>query len=195
MHDVMTDMSQVNLDWLRSALGTDEVSGYEVDAFQSTNSRSARILVRYTGPASTEGPVKLFLKMCNGAGFDGLSEVHYYTRDYVGLADAPIPTCYDAAFDPQTGAYHILMEDLSDTHRHNARPTLAYGMGLAQAFGALHAHWWGDERLRRLDRQLPDPAALQRYLDHVLPGLPYLLDELPGDLRREWEPALVNAFA
>ena len=61
----------------------------------------------------------LFLKMVNAdfgdQSFDA-SEVMYYRRDHVDVADAPLLPCYDAHYSEELKCYHILLDDVSETH-------------------------------------------------------------------------------
>ena len=106
----------------------------------------------------------LRLKICAGNTF-GRSEVDYYTRDYIGLIDAPLVRCFDAQYDPAVG-YHLLLEDLATTYhdRKEVPPTLAYGMVVAQALGRMHRHHWESGLV-------PDTKAMNRYLDEIRPGV------------------------
>jgi hypothetical protein len=106
----------------------------------------------------------LRLKICLGDTF-GRSEVDYYIRDYVRMANAPLVRCFDAQYEPGVG-YHILLEDLRTTHTDNKiiHPSVAYGIAVAEALGRLHAHHW-------CSQDAPDGAALDRYFDEVRPGL------------------------
>jgi hypothetical protein len=114
----------------------------------------------------------------------GPSEVQYYARDYVGLYWAPIPTCYDIAYAAARRWYHILMDDLSATHRDNrkATPTLAYGQAVADALAALHAYRWGDGRLREIGAAVPGVGEIDRYMAHIAPGLAPILHASTEDI-------------
>ncbi len=83
----------------------------------SVNAQIVRIAPHYDEQARGALPTALLLKLCAGGDSFGPSEVDYYTRDYAGLADAPIPRCYDAHFSAERRAYHILMDDHSATHQ------------------------------------------------------------------------------
>jgi len=122
----------------------------------------------------------LRLKVCLGPTF-GRSEVDYYTRDYVGLRDAPLVPCLDAQFDPAVG-YHILLDDLTETHRdrRDVAPSLAYGMAAAQAIGRMHRHHW--EAM-----PAPDRAKMDRYFDEVRPGIAAMEEATGRPLRERFE--------
>jgi hypothetical protein len=106
----------------------------------------------------------LRLKICVGQTF-GRSEVDYYTRDYVDLAGAPLVRCFAARFEPGVG-YHLLLDDLSDTHhdRRDVPPTVDYGCAVAQALAAMHRHHWETQ-------PAPSDATINRYLDEIRPGI------------------------
>jgi Phosphotransferase enzyme family len=106
----------------------------------------------------------LRLKVCLGDTF-GRSEIDYYTRDYLSMLDAPLVQCFDAQYEPGVG-YHLLLEDLAETHVDNKliQPSLSFGFAVAEALGRLHRHHW-------CTQPVPDRSALDRYFDEVRPGL------------------------
>jgi len=46
----------------------------------------------------------------------GKGEVEFYAKIYDAMDDPPAPRCFDAAYSPETGQYHVLLEDLTHTH-------------------------------------------------------------------------------
>ncbi len=165
---VVTSAAGITTDWLSAAMGEPVASFSLLHEEQANWSQHWPIAATL---ASGERRA-LRLKLCLGDTF-GPSELHYYTRDYVGLADAPLPRCYQACFEPGVG-YHLLLEDLSATHT-DARdlpPTLAYGLEVATLLGRLHAHHWQSQAA-------PDPSVVDRYLAEAQPGLA-VLQELTG---------------
>ena len=63
------------------------------------------------------------------------SEVRYYRRDYVDVADAPLLRCYDALYSEELRRYHILLDDVSETHitASEKEPSLDMGWRLPRA--------------------------------------------------------------
>jgi len=164
---VITSTDDISADWLSAALG-EPVASFSLHSEQANWSQHWPILATL---ASGERRA-LRLKLCLGDTF-GPSELHYYTRDYVGMPDAPLPRCYQGCFEHGVG-YHLLLEDLAATHT-DARdhtPTLAYGLEVARLLGRLHAHHWQSQ-------QAPARAAIDRYLAEAQPGLA-VLHELTG---------------
>jgi hypothetical protein len=136
-----------------------------------------RLHLTYDDAAEGARPPSLMLKIVlTEPGEFGPSEVEYYTRDYVGLTDAPLLPCYHAAYSAEQHAYHLLLADVSATHHNNweTTPSLAYGISLAGALAILHAHWWGCVAV---------PAAqIDRHMAHVRPGLAPLLAHAEGEI-------------
>ncbi len=131
---MMTSIDPVTADWLTAvlvrsnALTHGSVAAFDVDTGVGNWSTNARLTVRYTDEAQGSLPRRLFLKMVNtnpdGESFDA-SEVTYYGRDYVDVEDAPLLRCYDAMYSEELGRYHILLDDVSETHV-NALPVMTW---------------------------------------------------------------------
>lgn len=185
----MTQVAQLSCEWLADKL-REPVAAFHLTPETSTNANIARIV------ADTEhGQKHLFLKMCQGQ-FGNASEVNYYARDYLNLPDAPIPTCYDAAYSSKQRAYHLLMDDLSDTHHNNfeVAPTRAYGCAVAAGLATLHAHYWHPARLATIGEAIPTQAKLDEHLRHILPGLKPMLAAVGDELDAQSKAALPAIF-
>src|SRR5690606_4214238 len=97
---VITSLEQVTAEWLTAvvqqsgALTEGAVVGFEVEGGRGNWSTSGSLRLQYTAEAQGERPGSLFLKMVNTDLGDeesfGPSEVEYYARDYVDVADAPL---------------------------------------------------------------------------------------------------------
>jgi uncharacterized protein DUF1679 len=202
MPKVITHPDQVTQQWIQSALErggaivSGEVRRIDMESAASVHSTIARIWVEYCPCAAGKLPASLFLKICkaNGA-FVHDSEVNYYFRDYIGLPDAPIPICYDAQHSAnEGGAYHILMEDLSETHQKDRVPSLETGIAVARAVAKLHAAGWGERGIRALGGLLPDHAKLNQYLGHVGQGFAPLAEAVGADIDRSSKTAMIDIF-
>lgn len=156
---VIQDESEISTSWLCRVLNQ-RVDHFQIVRGHGNWSRQLTIHA-HLADGSTNA---LRLKICLGDTF-GRSEVDYYTRDYVGMHDAPIVQCMDAQYDPAVG-YHLLLEDLAQSHRdrRDVDPSLAYGLAVAQSLGRMHRHHWES-------MAAPDTALLDRYLDEVRPGV------------------------
>lgn len=199
---VITSLDQVTAEWLTDvlrysgALTHGRVESFDVDAGQRVLSIIARFNLRYVEGSRGEMPRRLFLKMVNadqGDEFFGLSEVNYYSRDYVGVADVPLARCHDAAYSAEQKCYHLLLDDLSESHveRSARAPTLEHGLALAEGLATLHAHWWGSERLAECGEWLPDAVKIKRFVEIAQPGAGHIIAYCPERLAAHW-PALIH---
>ncbi|WP_309119359.1 phosphotransferase [Paenibacillus sp.] len=180
-----TDPTQFNLDYIATCLhreGCLEPGARPVDfhleRIGADNSTGYRVRLIYEGTGAG-APDSLFLKLCGGGAF-GRSEVDYYTKDYAGKRGVPIPKCYDACYKDMS--YHLLLEDLTNTHRNHwdVEPTLAFGKAAARALARLHSYGWGADRLAALGYRVVDEWQLGRYLAQVRTGFEPLLEALRG---------------
>ena len=202
---VIASLDQVSADWLTAvlrhsgALTQGGVTAFTMETQQRELSANAKILLRYSDKAQGDLPQRLFLKLVNTDmedEFFGPSEVNYYTRDYVGLADRPILPCYDAAYSEQQRRYHILMDDLSATHvtAGSKTPTLAYGLALAEALAKLHAHWWSADRLNAGGEPIHSAEQIRRFVNIARPGVKHVLARCADQLPSHWPQALEELF-
>ena len=156
---ILTCVEEISCDWL-SAVLTKPVARFEARAEASNWSHQVPLTVHFTEGHSQA----LRLKICLGETF-GRSEVDYYMKDYVGMPNAPLVRCYDAQFEPGVG-YHVLLEDLSETH-HNRRevsPTFDYGLAVAEALGRFHRYHWESQ-------SAPEDSVWERYFAEIHPGI------------------------
>ena len=93
----------------------------------------------------------------------GRQEVAFY-RD-IASASPPglVPRCFDAHWDDASEAWHLLLEDLTDTHAISQPwplpPTLAECEAIVRTRARFHAAWWDDPRLGVSVGQWYDPAS------------------------------------
>lgn len=197
---VITRLDQVELAWLnrvlrnKGALLAGEVKQFELIPNNGNWSTGGRIILHYSEDASGKLPASLYLKLCRDT--FGPSEVYYYTRDYVGLKDAPLPICYDAAYSAGEVSYHLLLADLSQTHTINWErpPTESYGRAVVEGLARLHAYHWGEAGLHKVGESVTGAVALDRYFSHVRPGLEPLLEEIRGEVDPVWIETLQEIF-
>jgi hypothetical protein len=194
---VITSIEQVTAAWLTSVLaGSGALVGGAVAAFdvkmgRGSWSTNATLKVRYVKGSQGSLPARLFLKLVNtNSGeetFDS-SEVTYYTRDYLGVADVPLIRCYDAVFSEELGRYHVLLDDLSETHVTAADklPTLEYGLALADGLAALHAHRWDARRFTQVGAAMHSTGDIRRFVDIAESGVRPLLDQFVMELEPHW---------
>ncbi|MBL8163064.1 MAG: phosphotransferase [Anaerolineae bacterium] len=203
---VITRLEQITAEWLTGILTRNEalteghIAALTLDVDARELSTSVRLRVEYTAGAAGARPEKLFLKMVNAdmeVEFFGPSEVNYYVRDYVGVPDVPIPRCYDAAYSPELRRYHVLLDDLADTHfaSWNRPPTLEHGRALAEGLAALHAHWWDAERLASAGEPIHDAAAIRRFVSIAEPGAGHIINACADQLQSHWPQSIYTLYA
>jgi hypothetical protein len=202
--DVISHLEQVTAEWLTlvltnsGALTRGAVTTFTVDTSRGNWSANARLAVNYSADAQGARPPRLFLKMVNADlddEFFGASEVTYYTHDYVGVAEAPLIRCYAGAYSEEQRRYYLLLDDVTETHIEAAQksPTLEYGLALAEGLAALHAHWWGEQRLAEANAPTHSADHIRRFVSIAEPGAGYILDHFSSELQPHW-PDMVRAF-
>lgn len=159
MNSVISSPDDITLEWLSEILQEDVIS-IKMRHEGSNWSSQVPVTAEFRGGRA----VALRVKICLGQTF-GRSEVDYYTRDYAAMADAPIVKCWNAAFDNEVG-YHLVLDDLAETHsnRRDVSPSLPYGLAVAKALGRLHRHHWQSH-------SVPGQRALDRYFQEFRPGI------------------------
>lgn len=208
----LLDVAEVSPTWLTDALRPNghlragSVESIRRTSDASVHARTARLEIAYSADSDGALPASLFLKICKeGSALFGDSEVRFYTAIAAAMPDPPMPRCWHAAYDSQTGRYHLLLEDLTATHYANfgVIPTLRSALKTVDALARLHAHWWDSDQLADAVGRIPTAEVVERYANHALPGvapmLDYLGDRVSAEDRRvvervfERHPALLIA--
>jgi hypothetical protein len=205
---VITSLDQVTVEWLTAALTTagalteGAVVAFDTDAGRGNWSANAILELAYSQDASGRLPQRLFLKMVDAGAssadeFFGDSEVTYYTRDYIDVTDAPIIRCYDGLFSEQQRRYHLLLDDLSQTHVEAAEktPDLEYGLALADGLAAMHARWWGAGRLAQIDAPIHDAEHIRRFVEIAEPGAGHIIERFSAELEPHWPDMMRELYA
>ena len=113
-------------------------------------SHITRLGLRYVGE-SAGAPQSLILKtphadfaktLANG----GRHEVAFYTQLAPKMPGQIVPRCFDGHFDEDTLAWHLLLEDLTDSHELAAAwplpPAREQAMAIITTLARWHAAWW-----------------------------------------------------
>ena len=201
--NVVTDVTRLDAAWLTSvlhaagALEHGQVSRIEQVHSESTNARCARLILQYSDDARGSPPPSLFLKICSAESAEfGTTEIEWYTKIAVPVRECPIPRCYHVAYAPDTGQYHLLLEDLSDTH-HNLwgmQPAAELACKTAVSLARIHAAWWDHPHVLE-DARYPTATVINRYCAEFDGGLTPMLEYLGDRLSPDSQAVLRRVFA
>ncbi len=210
---LITDVGQITPEWLTDKLRAGGVlHGGEVSQVtvvsQASNrgifANTASLAARYSEDASGSAPARLFLKMSKpGLHAEllakGQREVSFYQAMAVAPQSFPLPGCYDAVYDAETGHSHLLLDDLSETHfqkPYPLPPSPGHCEMVVEGLARLHAHWWDSPRLRtELGGLGVEGAAGERHrrLAETFPGfMDFLGDALLPAQCRMYEQILAS---
>jgi len=189
------DPSQVTPEWLTQALRESghlprgAVAGVQATTEPSYTSTIARLTLTYTHDAPPGAPTRLFLKWSRldaqqraVGGAQRRKEVEFHTAVAAMMPDPPLAHCYLAAYYEETGASHLLFDDMSETHFGGASsrpPDRPRCEAVMDAFAAFHAFWWDHPALPDLG-DYPSQASIAADVADVADHLPRFADAL-GD--------------
>jgi hypothetical protein len=139
------------------SLGDGRVSEVVVESSRATIlSKIIRLRLTYDGEA-LGSPSTVILKTghpdrLGDANWDaGRQEVAFYNEVAAVKPGHHLLRCYEAAWDAETRAWHLLLEDLTDTHviatAWPLPPTMEQCESIICARARFHADWWDEPRL------------------------------------------------
>ncbi len=109
-------------------------------------------------------------------------EVVFHSRVAAMMPDPPIVRCYHAAFDEESGASHLLFDDVSETH-FPAEPSVPPPMGQAasamQALADFHAFWWDNPALGTIET-LPSRESVGEHIANIRATFPRFVNGCAG---------------
>ena len=150
-------------------------------------SRIVRLRLGYEGAAAA-APPSLILKVgLPGDGNDGpfvhgAGEVAFYAKVAPAMPTGLVPRCFDSSWQAETRQWHLLLEDLTDTHEIATPwplpPDEKLCRRMVQTLARFHAAWWDDPRLgveigTRVDAETArqtmqrHAGAFERFADHL----------------------------
>ena len=212
MDEPITDMAQVSPEWLtrvlqkKGVLTQGKVTAVQKQPLRATISITsflARFAASYSDDAPKSAPSRLFLKIAK-PDFDAAlsarvwkNEVEFYTTVVAAMSDPATVRCYDAAYAPETGKAHVLLEDLSDTHfqpEWPLPPPKRYCEQVMECVAKLHAWWWEHPRLGKDIGQLPTDEAFKEGIEdiekRVRTFVDFLGDRLSVDRHKVYDKVL-----
>jgi hypothetical protein len=156
-------------------------------------SRIVRVRLAYEDSAGG-APERLFLKTAHvGGPFDvtnaGRKEVEFYDQVAAVMPARIVPRCFEAAWEAEGKHWHLLFEDLTDSHATVAEwplpPTDAQCERIVDTYARFHASWWNDPRLGASIGVFLDTGPLDAF-QRELPGqVARFFDRLGDRLSRE----------
>lgn len=164
MHDPITNLTQVTPRWLTETLRKSgsllqgEVEGVVCSQHKKTFTATiAYLQAKYSVDASSTAPERLFLKMSGDTkasatfGKDHFQkEVLFYTTVAVAMPSPPSVRCHDAACSVDYSRWHLLLDDITQTHSQPEHPLPPSDEQCEQAVDCLarfHVFWWKPPRL------------------------------------------------
>jgi hypothetical protein len=162
-----------------------------------------RLRLSYAGEAAG-APLSVILKIARADRVDTLWFIgHYEVAFYRDVAPAMppgiVPRCFEASRDEETRAWHLLLEDLTDTHSIATAwplpPTADACKSIVRALAGAHAAWWDDPRLGNATGKWLDADAAdrdERLARQVAAVIDEVGDALPAE-RRELYRRLLDA--
>ncbi len=195
---VITNIEQVTADWLSCRLFSSNVlAANEMvqqiavrEVKQTAPSFIAFIEVDYT--AGCNAPRKLVLKFPQRVPASN-REVEFYQHVAALMPRSPTVPCFDAAFDPESGAYHLLMLDVSDTHmmtEYDLSPRRWHIECMIDLLANFHAFWWDHERLGNTIGEFPSQDELHGLVEHVRSNATSFVDFMDDRLSPNRKAAL-----
>jgi Ecdysteroid kinase-like family len=174
-------------------LGRAQVTDVAVESSRDTIlSRIIRIRLKYSAP-NDDAPGSIIFKTCRpdragDALHAGGQEVAFY--DQIAPLMAPIaPRCFEAYRDAETSAWHLLLEDLTETHAVPTQwplpPTRQQCGAIVRAHARLHASWWDDPRLGVSVGSWLDAEAMDWQMQLVANDFQRFVDRVGDLLSRE----------
>ena len=181
------------------ALGDGRVRDVVVESSRPTLlSRIIRLRLTYDGASDAPSSVILKTGLPGRAGDmldSGRREVEFYTQVATVTSARVVLRCFEAFWDQDTKGWHLLLEDLTDSHvivtTWPLPPTTEQCERILYTLARLHAEWWDDPRLGVSVGTWADTDTtnqqLQRLADRYKTFTERLGDRLPRERRDLYE--------
>lgn len=150
----LPDLSEVLLK--SKLLGQSRLTEVSVEASYATVLSHIFRLRLIFADTACEAPITLILKAglaerAGGPWVGGKREVAFYQDLAPSMPAGIVPYCFDAEWDSGTGTWHLLLEDLTDSHVTATHWPIPPTFGQCEAIVRTHARsqaaWWDDSRL------------------------------------------------
>ncbi|MBW7966051.1 phosphotransferase [Bradyrhizobium sp. BR 10261] len=181
---------------LRKARALDAGAVREVTVLHERDtvvSHITRLGLRYVGESSGS-PQTLILKTPHGEfaktpADRGEHEVEFYLRLAPNMPRGLVSRCFDGRFDAESGTWHLLLEDLTDSHELATVPTLPpsrdQSMAIVTTLAGMHAVWWNHPDLGETVGTWASPEDSAARMDTFAGHYDRFADELGDRLSEE----------
>lgn len=149
---VITQLEQVTAKWLTQVLkeqgyiNSGKVTSLQERGRYEMYASSILLEATYSDEVPKSTPARFFLKMTQPQTAPlNNREVVFYTQIAPSMPKSPAVHCYHAAYDNELGSYHLLLEDLSESHYTPPLalpPTRSQAEMMVDIIAKLHAFWW-----------------------------------------------------
>ena len=196
MANAITQLEQATPTWLTEVLRRSDilpeghVTSVEFQPRLGGWSEIVPLEIRYSQP--THAPSQMILKLSRQDEHRDRREVEFYQAT-TNIGGLPNIRSYDSVYDD--GHFHILMEDLRETHLPHPPsilpPTIANAERIVDALAQLQAYWWDSEQFGRVIGELPTEVSIEQAVTEDIGRLPafadFLGDRLSDEKRRVLE--------
>ncbi len=172
------------------ALGDGCVREVTVESSRDTVvSHIIRLRLSYDGEASG-APRSVILKVAHRAWADklwmaGRHETAFYNEVAPLMPAGLVPGCFEASWNEDSKAWHLLLEDLTDSHfiatTWPVPPAAEQCKSIVQALARVHASWWDQSRLGTSVGAWLDEDDSQKLAEQVVIFIDQVGDLLPED--------------
>ncbi len=155
------------------ALGSARVSNVAaMSSLKKLRSHTLRLRLDYEG-AAADAPGSLILKMghpdsAGRSSYANRSEIAFYRDIAPAVPTGLVPRCFEVVEATDTSAWHLLLEDLTDSHfiatEWPLPPTLTQCESIVRAQARFHAAWWDNPLLGVSAGTWRDAEAFERDL-------------------------------
>jgi len=155
-------------------------------------SRVIRLRLSYDGAVGAPGSVIFKGGMPGRSGGlwePGSQEVRFYGQLAAAMSAPLVPRCFEAVWEADTKEWHLLLEDLDESHALPTPwplpPTQAQCERILRTLARFHAQWWDDPRLGVSVGTWPTEEAAKQQLQVAAERFRSFIDRLGDRLSRE----------
>lgn len=213
MSEVISSFELMTPAWLtetlraKGYLPTGQVTAIEKKATSPTiTSLVVRFVPHYSPDAPETAPRRMFMKMTKSGEIEdfaahvGPKEVTFYNGIAGTSIERWVPHCYSAAYSVEADTFHLLLQDLAESHFQAEWPVPPLQQQCEQAIDCLahiHAFWWDHPQLGKHIGSRPDEAELGTLLGDAQALLAsfvdFMGDRLSGERSAIYERVLASA--